>query len=136
MAETSNKATLSGIISNEIFGSFGWASRPLHDHNWDCVTKKHNKKTHPADVVFTYDDPFQRVRPYILTDLKCYSKTTINYTNMKEALESLAMSVDCAQRSASFRKMFIEENDTYVVMGMLFIYNHDNLDLKGAGNRQ
>jgi hypothetical protein len=132
MAETINKAALAGVISNQIFGLFGWASRPLHDHNWDCVTKKHDKKTHPADVVFTYEDPFQRTRPYILTDLKCYSKTTINWTNVKEALESLAMSVDCAHRSASFRELYIEENDNFSVTGMLFIYNHDNLYLKGV----
>jgi hypothetical protein len=132
MAETINRAVLASLISDEIFSFFGWSKRPLKDHNWDCVTKKHAKKTHPADVVFSYDDPFQRVHPYILTDLKSYGKETINFTNVKEALESLAMSVDCALRSASFREFYITENDTFTVVGMLFIYNHDQQYPKGV----
>lgn len=132
MGETINRAEMAVKISDEIFSFFGWSRRPLRDHNWDCVTKKHDKKTHPADVVFSYDDPFQRVHPYILTDLKSYAKATINFANVKDSLESLAQSVDCATRSGSFRELYIEENDTFNVMGMLFIYNHDNLYPKGV----
>ena len=132
MPETSNKAQIASKVSDEIFSIFGWKARPLRDANWECVTKRHNKNTHPADIVFTYDDPLQRSQQYILTDLKSYAKGTINYTSLREALESLAMSVDCAHRSASFRNLYVSENDNYVVTAMLFIYNHDNLYLKGV----
>lgn len=130
MGEQKNKAVIAEKISNKIFSVFGWERRPLRDANWDCVTKKHGKKSHPADVVFTYDDPFQRSRPYILTDLKSYAKPTINWTSLKEALESLALSVDCSMRSPSFRDFYVKENDNFTVIGMLFIYNHDNLYAK------
>lgn len=132
MPETSNKAKIAVKISDEIFTVFGWGRRPLRDENWDCVTKRHNKATHPADVVFTYDDPFLRVRPYLLTDLKSYARSTINWTSVKQALESLAMSVDCATRSASFRNFYVTENDNFVVTAMLFIYNHDGQYPKGV----
>jgi hypothetical protein len=82
-------------------------------------------------VVFTYDDPFQRTHPYILTDLKSYARTTINYTSVKDALESLAMAVDCATRSGSFREFYVTQNDNFSVAAMLFVYNHDNEYLKG-----
>jgi hypothetical protein len=132
MPETSNKALMAVKISEEIFETFGWNARPLRDTNWDCTTKKHAKLTHPADVVFTYDDPFQRPRPYILTDLKSYGKATLQWSKIKDALVSLAMSIDCATRSPSFRKLFVAENDNFTVTGMLFIYNHDNEYQKGV----
>jgi len=132
MAETTNKAKMAARISNEIFGVFGWEARPLRDTNWECVTKRHDLKTHPADVVFAYDDPFQRARQYILTDLKSYSKQTITWTSVSAALASLADSVDCAHRSKSFRDLYVTQNDNVNVMAMLFIYNHDNQYLKGV----
>jgi hypothetical protein len=131
MPETTNKAKMAVKISDEIFTAFGWISRPLRDENWDCVSPRHKKDTHPADVVFTYDDPFQRTHPYILTDLKSYARTTISYTSVKDALESLAMSVDCATRSGSFREFYVTQNDNFSVVAMLFIYNHDNEYPKG-----
>jgi hypothetical protein len=127
MPETNNRAQIAVRISNEIFELFGWDRRPLRDTNWACVSKRHGKSTHPADVVFSYDDPFQRVRPYILTDLKSYARTTLTWAKIKEALGSLAMSVDCATRSASFRNLYVAENDNFTVVAMLFIYNNDNL---------
>lgn len=126
MSETNNKAKMAVQISNEIFSSFGWTYRPLRDSNWDCVSKKHNKATHPADVVFTYDDPFLRPRVYVLSDLKSYGKTSITWSKLKLALTDLAMSLDCATRSPGFRSQYVVESDNFNVIAMLFVFNNDN----------
>ena len=55
MSETGNIEELAKLVSNEIFKWFKWNTCPLKDTDWQCVIDSHEKKTHPADVVFDND---------------------------------------------------------------------------------
>jgi hypothetical protein len=125
MAETAKIAEIATKASNEIFSVFGWERRPPRDRNWQCVTEKHKKETHPSDVVFSYADPVEHSTIFFTTDLKSYSKATITQEKTKYALRSLSMSAECAGKSASWRDLYVNVNQNYKVRGLLFIYNHD-----------
>jgi len=127
MAETSNIAALSERISNEIFTWFKWSSRPLRDSNWECVLGHHNKKTHPSDVVFHYDDPYTGKVLYLNTDLKSYTASSITKSQLENAVESLSLSVECANISEEWQRKFsLPHAGSSEVIGLLFVYNHDN----------
>jgi hypothetical protein len=127
MAETSNIAALAERISKDIFTWFKWRSRPLHDINWECVLEHHDKGTHPSDVVFHYEDPYTGKVLYLNTDLKSYQASSINKTQIEKALESLSLSVECANISEDWqRKFLLPHVGSSEVIGLLFIYNHDN----------
>lgn len=127
MAETSNIAALAERISQDIFTWFKWSSRPLRDSNWECVLDHHHKKTHPSDVVFHYDDPYTGKVLYLNTDLKSYTTSSITKTQIENALESLSLSVECANISEEWQRQFLLPHaGSSEVIGLLFVYNHDN----------
>ena len=127
MAETANIAKVADIISNEIFLKLKWEQRPHKDTNWNCVNSDHNVKTHPSDIVFHYKDPYTGNNIYINTDLKSYKDKSISKPKIRKALTSLSISVDCANISSDWSDKFIlDKTEENKVIGMLFIYNHDN----------
>lgn len=128
MAETANIAKMAESISKEIFEVFLWEQTGPKNQNWDCEdqTNHNKKKTHPADVVFTYREPYSTERTYIHCDLKSYNSTTITKNTIHNALESLSQQIACANKSEEWRKLFAYDNTPYSITGLLFIYNHDN----------
>ena len=127
MSETGNIEELAKIISTDIFNWLKWNTCSIKDQDWDCVNEKHNKKTHPADVVFYYDEPYSGTRLYLNTDLKSYKKISISAAKMKNALVSLSKSVECANVSSDWQDKFLVDDSTSNVKGLLFVYNNDNL---------
>ena len=127
MGETGNIEELAKLVSKDIFKWFKWKTCDLKDCNWNCVTNNHNKKTHPSDVVFYYDDPYSGHMTYINTDLKSYKKGSISSSSLSKALTSLAISVECASLSEDWQKKYlVNDIDFGNVIGMLFVYNHDD----------
>jgi len=132
MAETANISQVANKIANDIFKVFFWEMHSQQDTNFDCVSDDHKtesgakKLTHPGDVVFHYIDPYLNKRIYLHTDLKSYKKTTLQQTKIRESLKSLAMTVECAAISESWRKKFLPiDQEVYEVRGLLFVANHD-----------
>lgn len=76
MAETKNIGEMANLISSELFFHFGWKKCKPQDVNWSCENLEHEKKSHPADVVFYYNDPYTNTVTYIHTDLKSFSEST------------------------------------------------------------
>ena len=133
MGETANVADVAKKISNDIFSVFFWEVRPQEDANFDCVSEHHvtetekQKKTHPCDVLFHYFDPYLNKIIYLHTDLKSYSKTSLKVGKIRDALNSMAMTIECAAVSEDWRKKFpISDHDTCEIRGLLFVANHDN----------
>lgn len=133
MAETTNIAAIAGKIQNDIFRVFHWELHAQEDTNFDCVCDTHlgeegaQKKSHPGDVVFHYFDPYLNRRIFLHTDLKAYAKATIKQTKIRSALKSLAMTIECAAITNTWRKKFQSvEDGPYEVRGLLFVANHDN----------
>jgi hypothetical protein len=125
MPETTSISEIARKVSDDIFNVFGWERRAPRDRNWECVTEKHKKRTHPSDVVFNYDDPVEHSTIFFTADLKSYGKTTISLDKIKTALKSLAMSVECAAKSPQWRELYVNPIQNYKVLGLLFLYNHD-----------
>jgi hypothetical protein len=89
------------------------------------------KITHPGDVVFYYFDPYLNRTIYLHTDLKSYSKSSIQAKKIRESLNSLAMTIECASVSAGWAKKFLANDKLpYEVRGLLFVANHDNKAVK------
>lgn len=137
--ETKNIDEIAGIISSRVFDELRWDSKKTNDISWNCCMRSHltesqlkaktpPKKKHPTDVVFSYQDPYTDVVQYIQTDLKSYSKSTLEkYGAILKTIRSLSQQVECASRSPEWKKMFLDDKDRqFLVHGMLFIYNHDN----------
>lgn len=126
MAETANIAAMAERLSNELFAEFFWSITGPMNKNWDCEKKElHKVATHPSDVVFYYDDPYSRNRVYINCDLKSYARSSITFSAVKGALESLSKQVSCAEVSDEWRELYIHPNVTPSICGLLFVYNHD-----------
>lgn len=127
MSETGNIEDLAKEISKDIFKWFKWKRCKLTDVNVACISEHHKKKTHPVDVVYYYDAPYSGSTIYLNTDLKSYKKGTIQPSKISSALKSLSMSVECANISEDWQDKFIVDSTTSgKVLGLLFIYNHDN----------
>lgn len=127
MAETGNIEKLAKVISSDIFKWFKWNECLPKDENWDCVNEHHGKNTHPSDIVYYYDDPYDNKTVYINTDLKSYKKGSITSTSITNALKTLSMSVECANVSATWQDKYLLDHERFSrVIGLLFIYNHDN----------
>ncbi len=95
--------------------------------NWPCEHQEaHGVKTHPTDTVFFYDEPYSESRRYIQCDLKSYSKTSITRPQMKSAIVSLAKQIRCAEVSSEWQRMYVDDQTTPVISGLLFVYNHDD----------
>lgn len=125
MAETSTIADMARYAAREIFSVFGWRQVGLLDQNWDCTTDEHGKRTHPSDVVFCYDDPYTPYRTFINTDLKSYGGSTIDRGALGGALRSMAIAIECANSGPDWRALYDDGTTNSTVLGMLFVYNHD-----------
>ena len=127
MAETGNIEQLAEKISEDIFEWFKWEQSSPRNVNWKCEREEHDKNTHPSDTVFHYIEPYSGRRVFFNTDLKSYAKNTIKASAIKNAIESLGLSVDCAEISSEWEDYYgINDEYSYDVVGLLFIYNHDN----------
>ncbi len=130
MAETESIQKMAELASQEIFSVFGWEQLPLMNQNWECVEpKKHRKqrksKTHPSDTVFKYVDPYSGEDTYVNTDLKSYAKTTLDSADLTKTLRDLGHSTECANKSSNWKSLFVNQKRNHLVIGMLFVYNHD-----------
>lgn len=127
MAETAAIAEMARKMSEELFNVFGWrqSDGPI-DVNWDCVTQLHSKKTHPTDVVYWYDDPYNDYRVYINIDLKSYGADSITKTTTSAAIKNLGLTTVCANVAPGWREKYADSAVNYEVVGLLFIYNHDS----------
>lgn len=128
MGETNNISIMAEKISKEIFSIFMWEKVGPTNVNWGCVqNEKHkNKSTHPSDIVFRYEDPYAQKFVYINFDLKSYAKDSITKTSIKNAIENLAMSTECAQISSEWQKIYSSDTIDTDIVSSLFVYNHDN----------
>jgi hypothetical protein len=126
VGENINIANMASKVASEVFEVLGWTRAGPQDQNWTCVDETHSRATHPADVVFHYDDPYRPDRVYWNVDLKSYAAGTINRAKLGGAISSLGRAVSCANVSPSWRQLYVENEDVnYVCDGLLFIYNHD-----------
>jgi hypothetical protein len=150
MAETVNIGEIANQLSDEIFSYFGWKAHPKRDDNFPCCNPDHvtkpktvkrtpsstkgraappapkQKDSHPGDVVFYYQDPYLGLRIYLHTDLKSYAKDSVSTTKLRAAIESLAMTVECARCSEEWRKKYsVPDDEPIDVRGLLFVHNHD-----------
>jgi hypothetical protein len=126
LAETSKIAAMAVKLSEEVFSEFFWTKVGPEDQNWPCEDKEHHGvSTHPADVVFYYDEPYSQRRTFVHCDLKSYAKGTITVPMLRGALKSLARQIACAEKSETWRNRYMHGNVTPDVCGLLFVYNHD-----------
>ncbi|EGQ9631061.1 hypothetical protein F2K82_12640 [Vibrio cholerae] len=131
MAETSNIAVVAEKVSQDLFKWFKWEMVDAKDLNFSChkgskhTTSKESKLTHPVDVVFKYKDPYQGKYILFNTDLKSYAKGSINTSSIRDALTSLAYTIDCAEGSQEWQNRYALGLTNYEIRGMLFVYNHD-----------
>lgn len=137
MAETVNIGEIANRLSNDIFKHFFWRVHPRRDENFKCLNPAHltagrgkrpaaQKDTHPADVVFSYEDPYLGKTIHLHTDLKSYGRDSISTTKLRSALESLSMTIDCARVSEEWRNRYSDGDGTpFEVRGLLFVSNHD-----------
>lgn len=133
MSETENIAAIAGKIKNDIFRVFFWDMHSQENANFSCVCEEHKsengkrKTTHPGDVIFHYFDPYLNKRIYLHTDLKAYSRSSVTASKIRDALKSLAMTLECAEISTGWRDVFLaNDGESYEVRGLLFVANHDN----------
>lgn len=126
--ETAAIQRVASKISNEIFSIFKWHRPAREDMNWNCCQDSHAKKTHPSDVVFYYQDPYEEEMVYFNTDLKSYAKGSLHKNAVEVALKSLVLATECANTSDEWNRKYVYDDSLgYNVRGLLFIYNHDNL---------
>lgn len=126
MGETSNISLMANKLSKELFSVFGWKQEGLQDSQIGCdKTDVHKVKTHPSDVVYWYEDPYHERRIYVNTDLKSYARESIKPDQVRKALRSLGMAVDCANNSKQYEEKYIHTDSAYQVIGLLFLFNHD-----------
>lgn len=124
--ETQNIGKMAEKLSDEVFSEFFWEKIGSTNENWQCEdSEHHNVDTHPADVVFFYDQPYTQGRTYVHCDLKSYAKNSIQTNAVQGALISLSKQVACAEKSDTWRKRYMHDNVTPLICGLLFVYNHD-----------
>lgn len=134
MSETDNIALIANKIAQNIFNVFFWNIYAQNNSTFSCVfpdkhrtPKDHPKQVHPGDVVYHYIDPYLNHRVYLHTDLKSYGKNTLKQGKIRDALNSLALTVECASSSPEWRSKFMDDDkEPYEVRGLLFVANHDN----------
>ncbi|MBX4961370.1 hypothetical protein [Rhizobium binae] len=127
MGETAVIARMAEKLADEILAEFFWRKSGPMNVNWDCENPEvHGVKKHPTDTVFFYDEPYSEARRYLQCDLKSYGKTSITRPQMKAAIVSLAKQVTCAEISSDWQRMYVDDQTTPVISGLLFVYNHDD----------
>lgn len=130
MAETVSVAEMAVLASERLFSVFGWSVHALTDQNCGCLDKARHRKqkgkgTHPTDCVFNYIHPYTGLEIFVNTDLKSYAGDTIASADLTKAIRNLGQSTECANRSEEWKKAFIGREVNSEIIGMLFIYNHD-----------
>ena len=125
MAETINITKMAEKLSRELFAEFLWQKMEPTNINWPCEDVSHNTPTHPSDVVFYYEEPYTQVRTYVNCDLKSYAKGSITTSSIRAAIESLARTLSCSEKSEEFRSKFLHDHVSPEICGLLFVYNHD-----------
>ena len=129
MAETINIAKMAELVSRDLFDVFNWNRHKITNCNWQCVDiERHASQTgtHPTDVVWDYEEPYETKRTYIQADLKSYARKSIAKEKIREGIANLAKAVECAPDSPEWRHKFLmDEGIPFQVLGLLFIYNHD-----------
>lgn len=126
--ETQNISLMADKVSAELFKWFKWEQVGTSNENFKCLKQdEHTTKsgTHPNDVVFKYHDPYLNRTVFFNTDLKSYAKGSITATSMRNALSSLANSIDCAEGSKEWKDRYSYITGSSEVRGLLFAYNHD-----------
>lgn len=127
MAETENISKMAERIAQSIFKELKWNQEDPLNTNYTCVLPdSHDKKTHPADVVYWYKDPYKGSKIYVLCDLKSYARGSITVDSIKGAVTNLAIATECAKVSEEWRRRFITGSENTDLLGMLFVFNHDN----------
>lgn len=127
MAETAVIARMAEKLADQILGEFFWRKTGPMNVNWQCEHQdSHGVKSHPTDTVFFYNEPYSESRRYVQCDLKSYSKTSITKSQMKAAIVSLAKQVTCAEVSPEWQRLYVGDETTPVISGLLFVYNHDD----------
>jgi hypothetical protein len=126
MGETINIAEMAEKVSDEIFSVFGRTKIGPTNEDWTCKQPDaHGRHSHPTDVVFYYDEPYEDSRTYIQCDLKSYAVESISRSKIESTLSSLAQQVACADISTEWQSKYTLPDRDFTVAGMLFIYNHD-----------
>ncbi|OTG83546.1 hypothetical protein [Acinetobacter sp. ANC 4648] len=138
MAETVNTSVIAPKAASQIFDFFKWNFRKIGpaDTNYDCIfPEEHSslkkdgeelkKHTHPTDAVFYYADPYFHKNIYFNVDFKSYSDTSISLPKVRNAVNSMARSIQCARNSSEWSTRFMVK-EPFEVRGFLFAYNHDN----------
>ena len=132
MGETVNISKIAENAFREIFRLFGWQQTGTGNENWKCLGNHKlvspSTGTHPTDAVYRYVEPYQSggQAVFVNVDFKSYAHSTLKSTNLFSALQSLANTIDCANRSPEYRSKYCGDEDGEIV-GLLFVYNHDNV---------
>ncbi|WP_062265427.1 hypothetical protein [Endozoicomonas arenosclerae] len=133
MAETAYIAKMAETVSNDLFRWFKWDVLIPRDMNFSChkgvkhSSSSKEKNTHPVDVIFKYTDPYSGKDILFNTDLKSYKKGSIGNNNVRDALYSLARTIECADGSNEWRTKYAMNSKNYEIRGLLFVYNHDGI---------
>lgn len=129
MSETENIGKMAELVSEKLLSFFKWEITGPYNTNFSCIkpadhsTKE--KHTHPVDVVFHYLDPYTGKRVFLNTDLKSYSSGSLQITKVRDALKSLAKTIDCANLSGQWNERFTAPfSGPKEIRGLLFTYNH------------
>ncbi|MCK4161833.1 hypothetical protein HFK89_05130 [Ralstonia pseudosolanacearum] len=125
MAERVNIARIAEIVSSDIFSKLGWEMHGTPNESWVCNEPSHEKRDHPTDVTFVYEDPYSAKNIHLITDLKSYAADSIKAFSLRETIESLALAVDCAKDNSKWKELYLKAGAAYEVQGLAFIYNHD-----------
>lgn len=140
MSETTNISQVANKVANDIFKVFFWEVFAQNDVNFECVLDTHTsdngtpKATHPGDVLFYYLDPYINKKVFLHTDLKSYKKSSLTIKKVRAALQSLAMTVECAHISPGWAKKYPVDGHPFVIRGLLFVVNHDGKEMSKFGN--
>ncbi|MFC7420440.1 hypothetical protein ACFQNF_11220 [Iodobacter arcticus] len=131
MSETINTSEMARVIFKEVFRHLNWKKFGPEDVPWSCVNPAHNKRQHPTDSVFYYDNPFTNKKVFFNVDLKSYAANTIAKLPIQGAVKSLYIATQCATMSEEWKQIFLQGfSDVEEVNGLLFVYNHDNSCIK------
>ncbi|CAB3809688.1 hypothetical protein [Paraburkholderia fynbosensis] len=126
MAERVNIARIAEIVSADIFSKLGWEAHGVPNESWECNEPTHEKRDHPTDVTFVYQDPYSARNVHLITDLKSYAAGSIKEFSLRETIESLALAVDCAKDNPKWKELYLKAGAEYEIQGLVFIYNHDS----------
>ncbi|WP_284456013.1 hypothetical protein [Alloalcanivorax xenomutans] len=125
MPENEGVQKMAEVLSERLFRDFMWTKTGPVNVDWKCEDEKHKNKTHPADLVFYYDEPYSQLRTYVHCDMKSYGKGSITPQTVRKAFESLCKQVSCAEKSEEWQNLYMHDGVAPRVVGLLFLYNHD-----------